>query len=187
MCICTCTRVRARVYACMRVRVYTHTQSNVFGSANSASCVFTHGFFLDIATSMTLELDTCNVRFLPANLADGIDKEITSPKVLFSFTQNDADITLSSDTCTAAATMSLTNTRPDMLRYQGFYCTVHVMVPSRIVFPGFLPPPPPFPLRLFSQGSFFPPSLFSPQMFFSAFSFLISFLGFSMFVFCPDL
>ena len=77
----------------------------VFDSGD-VSCNFTHGFYLDTASSMALELDTCDVRFLPAHMADGVDKDIRAPKVLFSITQNDPDVTLSSDTCAGARACS---------------------------------------------------------------------------------
>jgi hypothetical protein len=58
------------------------------------TCTFTHGFLLDSATSVRIELDTCNLRFLPAHLASGIDTQISASKVLFSFSQGDAEVTL---------------------------------------------------------------------------------------------
>ena len=108
--------------------------TNLF-SAQDPSCVFTHGFFLDRVNSIVLKLDTCNLRFLPAHLGEGVDKGITSPKVLFSFSKHDPAVVLSHDTCTNVATFSLLNLRSDMRKYDGYYCEVRMMVPDRIVLP----------------------------------------------------
>ena len=87
---------------CAFLLVFILYQGNFF-TVTDKTCVFTHGFYLDTANSVTLELDTCNVRFVPAHMAKGVDKLISSAKVLFSFPQNDPEITLSSDTCTGAS------------------------------------------------------------------------------------
>ena len=108
--------------------------ANIF-DVSEPSCQFTDGFFLDRAKSIVLQLDTCELRFLPSHLASGVDQQITSPKVLFSYTQNDADVVLEADTCGDTATMKIENARSDMRRYSGYYCTVLFMVPSQVVLP----------------------------------------------------
>ena len=168
---------------CIFLLVFVLYQADLF-TVKDKSCVFTHGFYLDTANAISLELDTCNVRFLPAHMAQGVDKQIRSAKVLFSFPQNDPDMTLSSDTCSGpplatccchllvpscprncscvlgsrltscsgegmkgkridvvnghagTASLSLQNTRSDIRRYDGYYCSVLVMVPDRVVLPG---------------------------------------------------
>ena len=44
-------------------------------------------------------------------------------------------MTLSADTCTSSATLSLRNQRSDMRRYEDYYCNVAFFVPERIVLP----------------------------------------------------
>ena len=87
-----------KCYGLVRAELGGAWQGGIFDISDPA-CVSSHGFYLDRANSVNLELDTCSLRFLPAYLGHGADKEIKSPKVLFAFPNTDADIILSHDTC----------------------------------------------------------------------------------------
>ena len=111
--------------------------NGAFGGSALTACDFTSQFYLDLATSITLTLDHCDVKFVPASNFPFPTSAISAIEIRVAYTLGDPLITLSADTCTAQASITLANYRPDASMFTDFYCSVEVIVPDRAVIPEF--------------------------------------------------
>jgi len=95
---------------------------------------FQQEVYLDASTSIRLDLDNCNVRFLPTRNFDYPTNQINAIKLRFAFMDH-PQVQLVSDTCRPDATFFVNNTRNPSLRYTNYYCTVQILVPDSFVMP----------------------------------------------------
>jgi len=102
--------------------------------SSTPSCEFTETYFLDKASSIHMELDSCTVRFLPTRLKPAPDNALQAIKVKIAY-ENAPGVTLQAETCGVDASFSITNSRDDAVRYLGYYCNIEVLVPDRFVMP----------------------------------------------------
>jgi hypothetical protein len=95
---------------------------------------FGQEIYLDAVTSIQLDLDNCNVRFLPTRNFAFPTNAIAAIKLRFSI-PDDPQIRLRTDTCSAQAIFKLENTRDPSLMYTNFFCFVQILVPDSFVMP----------------------------------------------------
>lgn len=95
---------------------------------------FQQEIYLDAATSLSFDLDNCNVRFLPTRNFDYPTNSINALKLRFAF-MNHPQVDLVTDTCKPDATFYLNNTRDPSLKYTSYYCTVQILIPDSFVVP----------------------------------------------------
>jgi hypothetical protein len=107
--------------------------SGVF-QAGGGPFSFSQEIYLDAVTSIQLDLDNCNVRFLPTRNFPFPTNAIAAIKLRFSI-PDDPQIRLRSDTCAAQATFKLENVRDPSLMYTNFFCFVQILVPDSFVMP----------------------------------------------------
>mmetsp|Transcript_1394 Transcript_1394/g.3053 ORF Transcript_1394/g.3053 Transcript_1394/m.3053 type:complete len:3134 (-) Transcript_1394:67-9468(-) len=101
-------------------------------SQNSAS--YPAEFFLDVTSWLTLDLDYCSVRFLPARNFPEPEHSISFAKVRVSLS-SDPLIVLNADICTQHTTLYVNNTKSEATRYQGYHCRFQIIVPEAFVLP----------------------------------------------------
>jgi hypothetical protein len=94
------------------------------------TCVFDQQFFLDKANTVTLRLDNCLVRFLPAKMQAPPDNELEAVKVKFSL-KKDPKIQLQGSWCGRDVNFTVVNSLPDSIKYIGYYCSVEILVPDK--------------------------------------------------------
>jgi len=104
------------------------------GPVVAPSCVFTQQYFLDKAASMTLNLDNCNVRFLPARTQAPPDNELDGAKIKFSI-KSDPNIKLEGEWCGEDVRFTVNNSLASSIKYIGYHCSVEILVPDRFVLP----------------------------------------------------
>jgi len=100
-------------------------------------CSFQSEFYLDTASSITLELDKCDLRFLPANpsiFPKAGDNQVRALKVKFAYLKHPL-VELQSLTCSASASIKVVNSRPSDVKYVDYYCNVIVIVPANFILP----------------------------------------------------
>ncbi|EKX40424.1 hypothetical protein GUITHDRAFT_113453 [Guillardia theta CCMP2712] len=91
-------------------------------------------FYLDSLTSLSMTVDSCNLRFLPTRIFPYPTNLISALKVRLAF-PIDQKIVLASNSCSAAATLSLLNNMPAATKYRDYYCNIQFIIPDRYVFP----------------------------------------------------
>jgi hypothetical protein len=106
-----------------------------FGISSISPCDFTSQFYLDRATFIDLSLDHCDVRFIPASNFRFPTSAISAVEVRVAYTQGDPLITLSAETCSQTAAITLANFRSDAAMFTGFYCNIELIIPDRAVIP----------------------------------------------------
>ena len=102
-----------------------------------ADCIYNTQTFVDQAFKMTLELDKCVVRFLPArasNWADESDWGVPAIKIKAAYEVH-PDITFESSTCYADAVIRITNSLPVDIKYKTYYCNIAILVPDDSIVP----------------------------------------------------
>eukprot|EP00961_Rhodomonas_salina_P080757 1086485-Rhodomonas_salina.1 len=95
---------------------------------------FQQEVYLDELTSIRMDLDNCNLRFLPTRLFPFPTNAINAIKIRFAYPV-DPEITLETDTCSPATTFKLDNQRDPARKYTDFYCNVQILIPDRLVVP----------------------------------------------------
>mmetsp|Transcript_8391 Transcript_8391/g.20427 ORF Transcript_8391/g.20427 Transcript_8391/m.20427 type:complete len:1605 (+) Transcript_8391:4337-9151(+) len=95
---------------------------------------FQSEFYLDSLVSIAMDLDNCNLRYLPTRNYQFPTSLIAAIKIRFSYLDH-PKIRLVSDTCNPASYFKLENTRDPAERYSNFYCSVEVLIPDRVVLP----------------------------------------------------
>ena len=95
---------------------------------------FQSEFYLDSLDSVAMDLDNCNLRFLPTRNYPFPTNRIAAIKVRFSYTV-DPEVRLISDTCSPASYFKMQNTRSAAEKYSGYFCSIEVLLPDRIVVP----------------------------------------------------
>lgn len=95
---------------------------------------FQQEVFLDSATSLSMDLDNCNVRFLPSRNFRFPINSVNAIQLRFAFLP-DPQVDLVTDTCRPDALFYLNNTRDTALKYTNYYCTVQIIVPDSFVMP----------------------------------------------------
>jgi hypothetical protein len=94
------------------------------------TCVFDQQFFLDKANTVTLRLDNCYVRFLPAQTQSPPDDQLEAVKIKFAL-KKDPKIKLEGSWCGRDVNFTVVNSLPDSIKYIGYYCSVEILVPDK--------------------------------------------------------
>jgi len=100
-------------------------------------CVYNTQVFIDQSFKITMELDKCLVRFLPArpsNWADESDWGVPAIKIKVAYEIN-PEIVMVADTCYADASIRITNSLPVDIKYKTYYCNIAVLVPDKSIVP----------------------------------------------------
>ena len=95
---------------------------------------FQEEIYLDSLTSMTFDLDNCNVRFMPTRNYKAPTSKIDAVKIRFAFFRH-PDIVLENEACDPGVRFILNNKRNPAEKYTNFYCNVEILIPDRFVVP----------------------------------------------------
>ena len=126
---------RVGILACLLPLVFV---TQIFLSmTDTPACDYTQEFFLDTATQLVLDVDYCNVRFVPpSHFTSPSDTQITAMKVKFAILE-DPSIVLDANTCEpgGGVTITIQNSRPLNIRYKNYFCNIQLLIPDKFVIP----------------------------------------------------
>ena len=91
--------------------------------------------YLDEATVVTLTVDFCSVRFIPARNYPSPTSLLTVPKIR-SYLVKDEKVQLQTEACSNHVRMTVVNTRDTSVKYLNYRCDFEVIVPEGVVLPG---------------------------------------------------
>ena len=126
---------RVGVLVCIIPLVFV--TERILSVSNNPACDYNQEFFLDTATQLVLDVDYCNIRYVPPTLfSSPSDSQITAMKLKFALLE-DPSIVLDANTCEpgGGVTITVQNSRPLNIRYKNYYCNILLLIPDKFVIP----------------------------------------------------
>jgi len=92
-------------------------------------CDFTQAFFLDKSSSIEMTLDNCNVKFVPVSEQGSPDNTLLAVKIMMAVAKH-PQIVAETSTCGLKATVSISNTKPESIKYLDYFCNIQILIPQ---------------------------------------------------------
>jgi len=121
-------------FVLLAAAIITAIVFTIMSATVHADCNVNYKVFFDKASSIHMEVDACIVRFVPTRNRESPYKEL---KALFMnmAIMVDPEVLIDRDTCNLDAKVSVVNKRDESVKYVGYFCSMEMLVPDRMVIP----------------------------------------------------
>ncbi len=121
-------------FVLLAAAIITAIVFTIMSATVHADCNVNYKVFFDKASSIHMEVDACIVRFVPTRNRESPYKEL---KALFMnmAIMVDPEVLIDRDTCNLDAKVSVVNKRDESVKYVGYFCSMEMLVPDRLVMP----------------------------------------------------
>jgi len=97
-------------------------------------CMFQKSYLIDKAEVLTMSLDNCRVRFVPSRTRPSPDNSLSDIKMQIAHVSHPL-VKVDANTCGTHATLDVTNSKPDEIKYVNYWCSIELLVPDQLVLP----------------------------------------------------